>query len=93
MARVHDEIVIKTELRPCLVGGRRCLFHKWVTGYHPRANHLVDDDGEDYCEVMICETTMGLVEHSDGSISTENAEFIQFVDSEAQFNGAWGNQR
>ena len=85
MARVTDTVTIRTELRPCLVGNKKCLFHKWVTGYHPRANHLVDEDGEDYCEVMICETPMALVEHEDGTVSTENAELVKFADTQTKF--------
>ena len=80
-----SDIVIRQELRPCLVGNRKCLFHKWVTGYHPRANHLVDEDGEDYCEVMICETPMALVEYEDGTVTTESAEAVKFADSKGLF--------
>ena len=61
------------------------MFHKWVTGYHPRANHLVDEDGEDCCEVLICETPMALVEHEDGTVSTENAEVVKFTDTKTKF--------
>ena len=85
MARAYDSIVIRQELRPCFVNGKRCLFHKWVTGYHPRANHLVDEDGEDCCEVLICETPMALVEHEDGTVTTENAEVVKFADAEGLF--------
>ena len=85
MARVAETITISMELRPCLVRGEKCLFHKWVTGYHPRANHLVDEDGEDYCEVMLCETPMALVEHEDGTVTTESAEAVKFADSKGLF--------
>lgn len=83
MAAVSSSIVVKPELRPCTIDGKVCLFHKWVTEYVPRSIQTLSDDPEDdACEIMMCETTMALVEHEDGSISTESMQLVKFLDTD-----------
>ena len=86
MASANDTITIRNELRPCLVDGKPCLFHKWVSEFIPRVHHILDDDGEDDCEMYMCETTMGLIEHENGTVSMESVQIIQFLDTEQKLN-------
>lgn len=92
MARVHDTITIRSELRPCYVNGEPCLFHKWITDYQPRSTHMIDEDGEDNWEVAIYEVTMGLVEHENGTVSMESVQLIKFADADRRFDELFGEE-
>lgn len=82
MAR--GDITVRNELRPCLVDGKPCLFHKWVTEFMPRAHYIMDgDDESEELEWIMCETTMALVEHEDGTVSTESVQLVRFLDTNA----------
>lgn len=86
MASLSSTVYVCQGLRPCFVDGERCLFHKWVTDYQPRGTHMITGDGEDNWEVAIYEVTMALVEHQDGSVTTESMELVRFADAEGRFS-------
>jgi len=48
MAKVHDSITIKAELRPCVANGNKYLFHRWVEFPSDREIFALceDEDGE-----------------------------------------------
>lgn len=77
-----SDIVVRPELRPCMIDGKPCLFHKWVSEYVPRSVQMLDDTADETCEIMMCETTMALVEHEDGTVSTESVQLVQFLDTD-----------
>ncbi len=66
MASLNNEIIIKTETRPCYVNGKKALFHKWVDkqDFISRSNYVT-----------------GLVEFEDGTVLCVNAVEIQFCDN------------
>ena len=65
MASLHD-IEIKSEVRPCLVNGKKALFHLWVKKY-------------DF--IMKNEYIAGLVEFADGTVEEIVADKIRFCDN------------
>lgn len=65
MASFND-IVIRPELRPCYVNGKKALFHFWI-----RKKDIV----------MQSEYIEGLVEFIDGTVEEINAKNIRFCDS------------
>lgn len=62
-----------TELRPCYVGARKALFHKWEK--KQTASPLGG----------MLEFTVALVEFENGSIETRNPQHIRFADSAGLF--------
>lgn len=67
MARFSD-IEIKTELRPCLVKGKKALFHKWV--------HTKNLFGQEF--------EVGIVEFIDGPVEEVTPDNIRFCDGKAK---------
>lgn len=53
------------ELRPCIAGGKRAMFHRWVTNAF---------------EIDCYGTIHGIVEYEDGSINVVKLESIRFID-------------
>lgn len=58
-------ILIKQELRPCLVNGKKALFHKWIVK-------------TDICEHK---HSAGLVEFEDGTVDEVYYSKIKFIDN------------
>ena len=71
MAKLHTNIVITAELRPCITTahGNRCkgLFHKWAT------ERLGD-----------MSVVVGIIELETGVILKESPEYIRFIDNKAK---------
>lgn len=71
MAKLHTNIVITDELRPCITAahGNRCkgLFHKWLT--------------ESFGNLS---TVVGIVELETGVIIKESPEYIRFIDNKVK---------
>lgn len=70
------EIKITWDLRPCVVNGRRALFHRWedyaeVVGESPLMG------GHAAGQLSCC---LGLVEYEDGTIAKVHPGSIKFVD-------------
>lgn len=60
------DIIIKQEYRPCLVKGKKALFHKWLTKYDL---------------IYKSEYVKGLVEFENGHVGEFKSEDIQFCDN------------
>lgn len=65
MAKLDSVIRIESELRPCIVAGKKYLFHKWIN----EKNIL----GNDY--------PLGLIEDDNGQLSRVLYNKIRFVDN------------
>lgn len=65
MASLND-IKIVTELRPCIINGKKALFHLWI-----KKKDIV----------MQSEYIDGLVEFIDGTVEEIRADKIRFCDS------------
>lgn len=63
-------------IRPCLVNGKKALFHKWIESkYFVEPSPLVGGTiGGQICN------NFAIVEYSDGSVSVCNPEDIKFLD-------------
>lgn len=69
------------ELRPCIVGGRRAIFHRWVNSAHPVPPKGMEiNESTRYFQFR---RTDGLVEFEDGSIERVYPNEILFVDGGA----------
>ncbi len=68
MASLDSKIIIKQELRPCIVKYEKCeekgLFHKWI-----EVKNLIRDN-----------ITVGLVEFEDGTMDEVPISKIKFID-------------
>ena len=69
-----SEIILKKELRPCIVNGQKALFHGWqrTVDYIPplKDKHLGG----------ITEFIIGIIERGDGTIHKAYPEEIRFID-------------
>lgn len=80
------------ELRPCLVGGRRAIFHRWINTAHP-----VPPRGSEITEstrYFQYRRTEAIVEYEDGTVDRVYPTEIKFVDGGAfslfDWSGAGG---
>lgn len=73
MASVTD-IEIKRELRPCIVNGKKALFHTW--------EHISEPMPSNCQGVISC--TMGIIEDERGNIIRVNPCSIKFIDNKIQ---------
>lgn len=69
MASLNSHIIVENKLRPCIVIGRRGLFHKW--------EDKVDLGSHTTGEKRY---TVGIVELEDGSVIQAYPREIKFVD-------------
>ena len=68
--------MVKTVVRPCLVKGKKCLFHKWVERrWLVNASPLRGGHSGG-----LCATTMALVEDENGQIMEISPQEIRFID-------------
>ena len=65
MASLNNEIIIKSELRPCLVKDKKALFHKWV-----HTKNLLGQEFE-----------VGIVEYENGQVEEVTSNNIKFCDN------------
>lgn len=87
MASFNNEIVIKTELRPCLYGtaerNEPALFHRWVEEtYIVPPSPMVDGH-----KGGTIKGVFGLIELEDGRLMKAKVSDIRFADSERKFEG------
>jgi hypothetical protein len=77
MANLSSEISIKIELRPCIVKGRKALFHKWSdkSNIVPPSPMIGGHDGG------VLKLTVGIIEYEDGVITECYPYEIRFVDA------------
>lgn len=90
MAGLSETITIKTtEYRPCLVDGKKALFHRWsvkaeVVGESPLRG------GHSGGQLM---GTLGIVEFEDGTVGEYYPNRIKFLDSKNLFSElAWDSK-
>lgn len=85
MAEVNNNMTIFVagpEYRPCLVEGRKALFHRWVDNARPvRRNYATEDDTENYQ----LHNVQALVEFEDGTVARVWPQYIQFIDIHPKF--------
>ena len=84
MGAIEGKITMSTcEGRPCWVGGRRAIFHRWTDSARPvkPANNDQDTD-----ERMQKWSVHGLVEYEDGTVEREWPSRIRFADSDRFFS-------
>ena len=78
MASIPMTITITTEKRPCLVNGRRALFHRWADSARPVVPRGIEEiDPETRYQ---CWNVHGIVEFEDGTVQRIWPSEIQFVD-------------
>lgn len=72
MASLNSEIIIKQELRPCVVKYEKCdekgLFHKWIQ----------------IPDLIRNKITVGLVEFEDGTMDEVPISKIKFIDNKME---------
>lgn len=90
MAEVDNHVTIFAagpEYRPCLVDGRKALFHRWVDNARPvRRKYANEDDTENYQ----LHNVQALVEYEDGTVARVWPQHIQFIDIHPKFQEyAW----
>lgn len=73
MSKPHD-INIGFELRPCIVGGVKALFHRWV-------------DDEKRAAKLRVPATFALVEYETGDVRLVPLKSVRFLDSLNKFAG------
>ena len=71
------EIIIKKELRPCFVDGRKALFHCWENRSEVLIPSIMRGGHSGVVSGII-----GIVEHEDGTIYKALPEKIRFADTE-----------
>lgn len=74
--KLNNEIIIKHELRPCIVNGLKSLFHGW----EQRSEVIPPSPlkgGHSGGEIKL---TLGIIEREDGTIHKAYPEEIRFVD-------------
>lgn len=77
MASLTQEIVVKKEYRPCMIDGKKALFHKWSDEAEivPPSNLIGGHAGG------VIKATFGLIEYEDGTIHKAYPEEIVFCDN------------
>ena len=87
--RKHDRLLPMAELqnRPCEVGGRLALFHRWIE--EDKATLQIKEFAElclrekvvydSNCTVDVLSETLALVEYQDGTVAKVKPEQIRFI--------------
>lgn len=76
MAELKSEIIVKAELRPCIVRGKNALFHRW--SYKPFVGPT--SPFKDGHVVGVVSHTIGIVEFEDGIVYEALPSDIRFID-------------
>lgn len=76
MAELESKIIVKAELRPCIVWGKNALFHRWsnVSDVIPPSILKGGHSGG------VIAYTVGIVEFEDGTICEVRTADIRFID-------------
>jgi hypothetical protein len=69
------EINVCGEYRPCLVAGRKALFHRWADRAELRGPSALGTPGGQLCLLL------GVVEYEDGQVSEVYPDKIRFLDN------------
>lgn len=87
MAIMPDKIVLAYKTRPCLVDGKRALWHRWVDRAEvvpPSIMRGGHGGGQLAC-------TVALVELFDGTVKTVYPERVRFLDTEYEMSNMEGD--
>lgn len=81
MANMATEIIVKKEVRPCIVGGQKALFHGFteISEVCPPSMIKGGRIGR------TIKTPFAIVEFEDGSIKLQYVQNIKFCDSKSLF--------
>lgn len=80
MAKLFQKVEVKQELRPCMVNGRRALFHRWADGARPVTPRGVEAD--ETTQRYQLYNVHGIVEYEDGEVARVWPSDIRFIDSD-----------
>lgn len=75
MASLSNEIIIKKELRPCAVKGKKALFHEWSHVSTIKVAMLKESVSG------VVSDTYGIVEYENGVVERVNPAEICFYDN------------
>lgn len=97
MAQMFSEIILKNELRPCIVNGQKALFHKWAETENVilKFNGLADAETigkirKEYRRLGCIpsnfttekiKAVVALVEYEDGQMDEVKASAVRFIDN------------
>lgn len=96
MGSLDGTITFSEDIRPCYVNGEKALFHRWINKNKPilKINQFVDNDTarktlELFYDGIITQTsdvfmqnsTLAIVEFSDGSVAEVEPSHIRFADN------------
>ena len=76
-----------SELRPCIAGGRRAVFHRWINIAHPvppRGSEITENT-----RYFQYRRTEALVEYEDGTVDRVFPTELQFLDGGAFARFDW----
>lgn len=76
MAALESEITVKMEMRPCMVKGRKALFHRWVD----RSECIEPSPLIGGHNGGVAAWTDALVEYEDGTVAEVAPRYIKFLD-------------
>lgn len=77
MAKLSNEIVIRAELRPCIVKDRKALFHRWSD----KSEIVAPSPMVGGHNGGVIRITVGIIEYEDGVITECYPYEIRFVDT------------
>lgn len=93
MASMNEELKVAWERRPCFVGEREALFHRWIDKEIPtvRVNAFLTEAAikrilekvkrgviDGHSEVIMQKRVLGLVEYEDGTVAEVEPTSIRF---------------
>lgn len=92
MASMGKEITIRTaEYRPCLVNGRRALFHRWADSARPVTPRGLDETETDKRYQVW--SVAAIVEFEDGTVTRAWPHDIKFADGGPSGEYHWNTER
>lgn len=74
MAALESEITVKMEMRPCMVKGRKALFHRWISRSEIVEPSISGGGG-------FTAWTAAIVEYEDGTCAEVAPQHIKFLNS------------
>lgn len=87
MAMFGQKVTIEQERRPCIVNGRRAMFHRWVDSARPVTPRGIEED--ETSERYQLHSVHGIVEFEDGTVQRVWPSEIRFIDHSEFEAYAW----
>ena len=78
---------IAPDFRPCMVNGRRAIFHRWADSARPVAPRGVEEN--ETAQRYQLHSVFGIVEYEDGTVDRVWPYEIQFIDHSEFDAYAW----